>query len=109
MKHRVCELSSTAPDKLPGKIDDASGIGVHYIDEYIKPMNVTLDDDTKVTCKRRGLKISLSVGDKSGDGLMRRLDVSEDPEVMLQSALQEAASNAGVKLTVEDDVIFVEV
>ena len=57
-------------------------------------------------CKRRGLKITLTVGDKKGDGLMRRLDVSRDPVVMLDAALQEAAKNAGVELTIEDGAIF---
>jgi hypothetical protein len=71
-------------------------------------MNVTLEDGTKVKCKRRGLKISLAVGDKKGDGLMRRLEVSRDPVVMLDAALQEAAKAAEVALSVENGVIFVE-
>ena len=109
MKQKLCDENVAAREKLPGSFDDASGIGVHFIDEYVKSMNVTLDDETTVTCKRRGLKITLTVGDKKGDGLMRRLDVSEDPEVMLQAALQEAAGNAGVQLTVEDGAIFIEI
>jgi hypothetical protein len=39
---------------------------------------------------------------------MRRLDVSPDPVVMLQSALNEAATGAGVALSVEDGAIFIE-
>ena len=41
---------------------------------------------------------------KKGEGLMRRLEVSADPVVMLDAALQEAAKNADVELTVEDGV-----
>ena len=37
---------------------------------------------------------------------MRRLDVSRDPVVMLESALKEAAKNAGMELTLEDGGIF---
>jgi hypothetical protein len=37
---------------------------------------------------------------------MRRLQVSTDPVVMLDAALQEAAQAAGVALTVEDGGIF---
>jgi hypothetical protein len=37
---------------------------------------------------------------------MRRLEVSPDPIVMLQAALQEAAANAGVQLAVEDGAIY---
>jgi NAD(P)-dependent dehydrogenase (short-subunit alcohol dehydrogenase family) len=46
-----------------------------------------------VKCKRRGLKITLTVGAKKGEGLMRRLDVSPDPVAMLDAALQEAAQS----------------
>jgi len=61
-----------------------------------------------VKCKRRGLKISLNVGTKKGEGLMRRLQVSTDPVVMLDSALQEAAKAAGVALTVENGAVFID-
>jgi hypothetical protein len=80
---------------------------VHYIDAYIKPMNAKLADGTAVKAKRRGLKITLQVGAKKGDGIMRRLQVSMDPKVMLPAALQEAAKNAGVELSIEPDGIYV--
>ena len=102
-----CECG--AAEKLPPHTDDKSGIGVHYVDAYIKPMNVKLEDGTPVKCKRRGLKIVLSAGGKKGEGLMRRLDVSTDPVVMLDAALQEAARAAGIELAVEDGAIFVTV
>ena len=40
---------------------------------------------------------------------MRRLDVSRDPVVMLDAALQEAAKAAGVELAVENGEIFLSV
>jgi hypothetical protein len=76
------------------------------VDAYIKPMNLKLEDGTPVKCKRRGLKVVFSVGAKKGEGLMRRIDVSADPIVMLDAALQEAATAAGVQLTVEDGAMF---
>jgi hypothetical protein len=109
MKQRLCDVNTTAADKLPQRTDDKSGIGVHYVDAYLKPMNVKLEDGTPVKCKRRGLKIALSVGAKKGDGLMRRLAVGPDPIAMLDAALREAAANAGVELSVEDGVMFVSV
>jgi hypothetical protein len=99
-------VSTAAEDKLPQHTDDKSGIGVHYVDAFIKPMNVKLEDGTAVKCKRRGLKIVLSAGGKKGEGLMRRIDVSADPIVMLEAALQEAAKAAGIELTVEDGAIY---
>ena len=108
MKHRLCDINPAALTKLPQQSDDKSGIGVHYVDAYLKPMNTKLEDGTPVKCKRRGLKIVLSVGTKKGEGLMRRLDVSADPIVMLDAALQEAAKAAGVQLTVDDGAIVLD-
>jgi hypothetical protein len=108
MKSKLCDLNPAAKDKLPPQSEDKSGIGVHYIDAYIKPMNVKLEDGTAVRCKRRGLKITLSAGTKKGEGLMRRLAVGPDPVVMLDAALREAATAAGVGLTVENGAMFIE-
>jgi hypothetical protein len=107
VKVKVCDVNEAAKEKLPARTEDKSGIGVHYVDAYIKPMNLKLEDGTPVRCKRRGLKITLTAGTKKGEGLMRRLAVSSDPVVMLDAALQEAAKAAGVELTVEDGAIYV--
>jgi hypothetical protein len=40
---------------------------------------------------------------------MRRLDLGADPIVMLAAALQEAATAAGIELTVEDGAIYIAV
>jgi hypothetical protein len=106
VKVKLCDANQAAEEKLPPRFDDKSGIGVHYVDAYIKLMNVKLEDGTAVRCKRRGLKITLSAAGKKGDGLMRRLDVSNDPVVMLAAALKEAASAAGVELSVEAGAIY---
>ena len=108
MKIKLCELNPAAREKLPEHTDDKSGIGVHYADAYIKPMNTKLPDGTPVKCKRRGLKITLSVGSRKGEGLMRRLAAGPDPVKMLDTALQEAAAAASLQLAVEDGAIFVE-
>jgi hypothetical protein len=106
---KLCDLNQAAKEKLAPEVHDKSGIGVHYIDAFIKPMNTKLADDTRVSCKRKGLKITLAVGAKKGEGLMRRLEVSKDPVVMLNAALQEAAKAAGVELKITDTEILVTV
>ena len=108
MKVKICDVNTAAVEKLPEHTGDKSGIGVHYVDAYIKAMNVKLGDGTPVKCKRRGLKITLSAGGKKGEGLMRRIDVSPDPAIMLDAALQEAAKTADLELSVEDGAIFLE-
>jgi hypothetical protein len=109
MKTRLCDVNASALEKLPEKTGDKSGIGVHYVDAYIKPMNIKLPDGTAVRCKRRGLKIVFSAGPKKGEGLLRRVDVSSDPVVMLDAALQEAAKAAGVGLSIEDGALFLDI
>ena len=106
VKVKICDVNPAAVTKLPEHTGDKSGVGVHYVDAFVKPMNRKLEDGTAVKCKRRGLKITFSVGTKKGEGLMRRLEVSTDPVVMLNAALQEAAKGAGVELTFEDGAIF---
>jgi hypothetical protein len=104
---KLCDINTAAREKLPPGAADKSGIGVHYMDAFIKPMNTKLPDGTRVGCKRKGLKLTLTVGTKKGEGLMRRLDVSKDPVVMLNAALQEAAKAAGVELKITDTEILV--
>ena len=107
MKVKLCDVNMAAREKLPDYTSDKSGIGVHYVDAFLKPMNTKLEDGTRIKCKRQGLKIRLSVGNRNGEGLMRRLDVSTDPVVMLDAALREAAFMAGVQLDVDGDAIFI--
>jgi hypothetical protein len=104
---KLCNRNLAAAEKLPAKIQDKSGIGVHYVDAFIAPMNATLPDNTRVSCKRKGLRVTLRVGTKTGGGLMRRLTVSTDPVVMLEAALQEAAKAAGVQLQITDTEILI--
>jgi len=104
---KLCDLNPAAKEKLPPTFAEKSGIGSHYVDAFVKPMNTKLPDGTRVACKRKGLKITLTVGTKKGEGLMRRLTVSKDPVVMLQAALQEAAKAAGVELQITDTEILV--
>ena len=104
---KLCDINAAAKDKLPPKFADKSGIGVHYTDAFLKPMNTKLADGTRVSCKRKGLKIMLTVGTNKGEGLMRRLEVSRDPVVMLRSALAEAAKAAGIELQITETDILI--
>lgn len=103
---KLCDINPAAKEKLPPGFAEKSGIGSHYVDAFIKPMNTKLPDGTRVGCKRKGLKITLAVGAKKGEGLMRRLTVSKDPVVMLEAALQEAAKAAGVELKIAGSEIL---
>jgi len=104
---KLCDIAAAATEKLPPGFTDKSGVGVHYVDAFLKPMNAALPDGTRVACKRRGLKVNLTVGTKKGFGLMRRLDVSPDPVVMLRACLQEAAKAAGVQIEITPTEILI--
>ena len=104
---KLCDINAAAREKLPPEFKEKSGIGSHYTDAFIKPMNTKLADGTRVSCKRKGLKITLVVGAKKGEGLLRRIDVSKDPVVMLSAALQEAARAAGIELKITESEILV--
>lgn len=107
MTFTVCPVNIAAVDKLPARTEDKSGVGVHYVDAYIKPMNVKREDGIAVKCKRRGLKIVLTVkgaagAAHNGEGLLRRLANGPNPITVLDAALQEAAASAGLTLAVAD-------
>ena len=46
MKTKLCDVNPAAKEKLPQFTGDKSGIGAHYVDAYLKPMNVKLEDGT---------------------------------------------------------------
>ncbi len=81
---------------LPTNKLDGSGVGVNYVDAYLKAFKVTLEDGRKLLAKRRGIKITLTIGDLKGEGLLRRMLHGPDPKVLIREALTEAAQQAGV-------------
>lgn len=107
MKIELAPENTHATDLLRPEKNDRSGIGVHYVDAYLKPLKagVALPDGTKFSAKRRGLKVTLQLGTQKGEGLMRRLEVSRDPVVMLRAALDEAGAKLGVRLAAENGTL----
>lgn len=87
---------------------DGSGVGINYADALLKPVKLTLEDGRKVAFKRRGLKITLTLGDRSGEGLLRRLEHGPDEKAMLREALREAARQAGAEISFEAGAIYLD-
>jgi len=108
MKAEIGPEDTEAEALLPPTQKDGSGIGVNYADQYIKVFKKELEDGRKVACRRRGLKLTLSIGDQKGEGLMRRLDHGPDEKTILRKALEDAAQDAGATLVVEDGVIYLD-
>lgn len=108
MRVRIAEEDPKAELFLPSSKPDGSDVGVNYADAYVKVFKVTLADGRKVSCKRRGLKLTLKLGDGQGAGLLRRLEHGPDVKALLRKALEEAARDAGAELVVEAGVIYLD-
>ena len=108
MRVKIGDVNPRAKDQLPAVKPDASGVGVNYADAYLKPFRAQLEDGSKVFCKRRGLELRLSIGEREGRSLLRRLEHGPDVENILRQALEEAAENAGAVFVEEDGALFLD-
>ena len=109
MKVKIADENKEAEELIPPAQRDGSGVGVNYADAYIKGIKCELEDGRKVVCKRRGLKITMAIGDKKGEALLRRWDHGPDVRNILQEALKSATQEAGATFSVEGGAIFLDV
>jgi hypothetical protein len=109
MKTRIATENAQAEQLIPPTAPDNSGIGVNYADAYLKPLNVQLEGGPKIACKRKGLKVVLSIGDRTGEAVMRRVEHGPDVRQILRRALETAAVEAGSQFTVEHHEIYLEI
>lgn len=109
MKHEIAKENERAEALIPPAKPDGSRIGVNYADAYIKVIKANCDGVGKVTCKRRGLKITFKIGDKTGESVMRRLENGPDVKNILHAALIDAAADAGAVFSVEDGVMYLDI
>jgi hypothetical protein len=93
---------------LPENKADGSGVGINYADALLKPVKLTLEDGRKLAFKRRGLKLTLTLGDKTGEGLLRRPN-GPDAKPIVREAIREAARNAGAEITFEGTSAYLEI
>jgi len=108
MKIRLAAVDPKAERLLPENEPDDSGVGINHADAYLRPIKATLDDGRKITVKRRGLKITLHIGEATGEGLLRRLAHGPDVRTILQEALAEAARGVGATFVEEDGALFLD-
>jgi hypothetical protein len=99
---------AAADAHLPPAKPDGSGVGINYADQLLKPFKLTLADGRKMLLKRRGLKLTLAVGDKQGEAILRRLDHGPDVKVIFRKALEEAARNIGASVTLEVGAVHLD-
>ena len=105
---KVIEENPVAAEWLPENKPDGSGIGANYVDAFLKPLNCELEDALRLACNRRGLKITVSVGARNGDAILRRIAHGPDVRAILHAALSEAFAQADAKCEPGDGNIRVE-
>ena len=94
---------------LQGAIPDGSGVGVNYVDVIVKASKLTLPDGRKLLLKRKGLKLTLAIGDKQGEALLRRIDHGPDVRAIIGQALAAAALAAGATARLEPGAVQLDV
>ena len=106
MKERIAELTDDVLRWLPEAEPDGSEVGANYVDAFLKCVSGTLSDGAPLKAKRRGLKVTVKLGDQAGEALLRRLEHGPDVRAILGAALDEAFGQVGARITVEDGVVF---
>jgi hypothetical protein len=94
---------------LRGDMPDGSGIGVNYVDVIVKASKLTLPDGRKLLLKRKGLKLTLAIGDKQGEALLRRIDHGPDVRAIIRQALEAAALAAGAKARFDPGLVHLDI
>ena len=105
---KVIKENPAAAEWLPENKPDGSGIGANYVDAFLKPLNGELEGELSLACKRRGLKITVSVGDRKGEAILRRIEHGPDVQAILRAALTEAFGQAAATCELADGNIRLE-
>jgi hypothetical protein len=94
---------------LQGDMPDGSGVGVSYVDVIAKASKQTLPDGRKLRLKRKGLKLTLAIGERQGEALLRRLEHGPDPREVVRKGLEAVALAAGARASLEPGALRLEV
>lgn len=108
MRVTIAVDEAQAEAHLPEAKPDGSGVGINYADQILKPFKQTLPDGRKLLAKRRGLKITVTIGDKVGEAILRRLENGPDVKNMFRKAFEQAAQNAGAAIVFEPNTIHLD-
>ena len=108
MRLTIAYDQAKADATMKGEMPDGSGVGVNYLDVIAKASKLTLPDGRKLLLKRRGLKLTLALGDQQGEALLRRLDHGPDVLSILHKALEAAALAVGARASFEPGAVHLD-
>jgi hypothetical protein len=94
---------------LQGEMPDGSGVGVGYVDVIAKASKQTLPDGRKLLLKRKGLKLTLAIGERQGEALLRRLEHGPDVREIVRKGVEAVALAAGARASLEPGALRLEV
>lgn len=94
---------------LQGAMPDGSGVGVSYVDVIAKASKLTLPDGRKLLLKRKGLKLTLAIGERQGEALLRRLEHGPEVRDVVRRGLEAVALAAGARASLEPGALRLEI
>jgi hypothetical protein len=98
-----------AESTLKGEMPDGSGVGVNYVDVIVKASKLTLPDGRKLLLKRKGLKLTLAIGDKQARRCCAASSTVPTFARLIAQALEAAALAAGAKARLEAGALHLDV
>src|SRR5687767_6122627 len=107
-KIKVASIPDDVDQSLPAGRPDGSKIGVNYADAFGRHLNTTLPDGRALSYKRRGLQITLALGEQTASALMNRWEGKEDPVTILQQTLGKIAEQLGYRFSYDDRTVYFE-
>ena len=82
-------------------------LGVNYIDAFGRCLNVALPDGRPMTLKRRGLQLTLTLGDQRVTTLLDRWAGQDQPVRILELAMGKLAEQLGYRYRYDNrQVVF---
>jgi len=109
LKVKLADENPLSEAWYPEKKPDGSQIGINFVDAYIKPFNKQVGEGVAVSCKRRGLKLTVKVGSNKGEALLRRLDNGPDVKKIMTCALTDAFAAAGAVYSLEEKTAYLDI
>jgi hypothetical protein len=109
MRATISFDQAKAEATLQGEMPDGSGVGVNYVDVIAKASKLTLPDGRKLLLKRKGLKLTLAIGDRQGEALLRRLDDGPDVHAIVKRGIEAVALAAGARASFEPGALHLDV
>ena len=104
----VATIPQEVDELLPPGRSDGSRIGVNYSDAFGKCLNVTLAEERIVHYKRRGVEVTLALGEQVARTMIDRATGNEDAEAINRQTLTRLAAQLGCRYVYEDRTVILE-